>query len=170
VINVTDPAHMALTGRVWGRVDNELDGGTVINDDQFTIAVGNLLVMGDDQAPYRGSIIGVYQAAPDTLPPLVDTIIPKDKSTGQATTSRIGVSFTDNIEIATVNAASFIVRPKGGQPISGKWGLYWSVLNFDPDQDLQPKTTYEVILPKGGLTDLVGNAIPQDFTSSFTTK
>jgi hypothetical protein len=44
------------------------------------------------------------------------------------------------------------------------------VLNFDPDVDLQPKTTYEVVLPKGGLTDLVGNALLQDFKSTFTTQ
>jgi hypothetical protein len=170
VINVMDPKKMAFEARVWGRVDNELvEGGEVINDDQFTIQVGNLLVMGDDQAPYRGSIIGVWQAAPDTKPPVLDTVLPKDKATGVSTKSRIGLSFTDNIELATVNPASVIVRPMGGEPISGKWGLYWTVLNFWPDQDLKPNTTYEVLLPKGGLTDLVGNAIADDFTSTFTT-
>jgi hypothetical protein len=33
------------------------------------------------------------------------------------------------------------------------------VLDFDPHQDLESKTTYEVILPKGGLTDLMGNVL-----------
>jgi hypothetical protein len=164
-IDVTDPSKMSIKGRVWGRLNL---GG--INDDQFTIAIGNLLVMGDDQEPYAGSVIGVHATDPDTKPPVVDTIIPHDKATGQSIKSRVGISFTDNIELATVNAASFIVRPMGGQPLAGKWGSRMGVLNFDPDQDLQPKTTYEVILPKGGITDLVGNAIAADYKTTFTTQ
>ena len=58
-----------------------------------------------------------------------------------------------------MNAASFIVRPVGGQPLPGKYGLRMGVVNFDPDQDLQPGTTYEVVLPKGGVADLVGNTL-----------
>jgi hypothetical protein len=164
-ISVADPRNMVITSRIWGRLDR---GG--INDDQFTISIGNLLVMGDDQEPYAGTVIGVHAAAPDTKPPLVDTIIPRDKAIGQSTKSRIGVSFSDNIELATVNGASFIVRPMGGAPLAGKWGLRMGVLSFDPDQDFSPRTTYEVVLPSGGITDLVGNAIPQDFVSTFTTQ
>ena len=44
-----------------------------------------------------------------------------------------------------------------------------SVLNFDPDQDLQPGTTYEVVLPKGGVADLVGNTLAAEWKSTFTT-
>jgi hypothetical protein len=84
--------------------------------------------------------------------------------------SRIGISFTDNIELATVNQASLIVRPMGGQPISGTWGETYTVVNFSPNEPLQPKTTYEVILSAGGITDLVGNPIAQEFRSTFTTQ
>jgi hypothetical protein len=171
-IDVTDPKNMVLKSRIWGRHVGQLDGGgtNFIFDDQFTIAIGSLLILTDDQSPYLGAVIAAQSADPDTKPPSVDTIIPKDKSTGNSVKSRIGISFTDNIELATVNGASMIVRPMGGQPISGKWGLYWGVLNFDPDADLLPHTTYEVVLPKGGLTDLVGNALAQDFKSTFTTQ
>jgi len=168
-IDVTDPKNMVIKSRIWGRHVG-VDGGTVIYDDQFTIAIGSLLVMADDEKPYLGAVIGAQSADPDTKPPLVDTVIPRDKATGQSVKSRIGISFTDNIELATVNPASVIVRPLGGQPLAGKWGLYMGVLNFDPDADLAPRTTYEVILPQGGLTDLVGNALAQPFKSTFTTQ
>jgi len=164
-IDLTDLKNMKIVDRVWGRMDRP-----TINDDQFTIQIGNLLVMSDDQAPYYGSVIGVCATAPDTLPPAVDTVIPKDGSMGNSVKSRIGITFTDNLEIATINDASVIVRPMGGQQIAGHWGLYMGVLNFQPEQPLQPKTTYEVILPKGGLTDLVGNALAADFHSTFTTQ
>ncbi|HSC88303.1 MAG TPA: hypothetical protein VLC09_13565, partial [Polyangiaceae bacterium] len=42
-IDVHEPREMKLVSRIWGRMD--LTG----NDDQFTVAVGNLLVMSDDQ-------------------------------------------------------------------------------------------------------------------------
>ena len=165
-IDVSDPAKgMSIKSRVWGRLDR---GG--INDDQFTIAIGSHLVMGDDEAPYQGTVIGIHSATPDKAPPVVDTVIPKDKATGQDVKSRVGITFTDNIELATVNAASFIVRPVGGAPLKGKWGSRMTVLNFDPDEDLKPATTYEVVLPKGGITDLVQNGIAEEFKSTFTTK
>jgi hypothetical protein len=44
-----------------------------------------------------------------------------------------------------------------------------SILNFDPDEDLLPNTTYEVVLPAGGVKDLVGNGIAAEFKSTFTT-
>jgi len=168
-IDVKDPLRMTIKNRIWGR-HVAVDGGTIIYDDQFTIAIGSLLVMADDEKPYLGAVIGVHSTDPDSTAPLVDTIIPRDKATGQSVKSRVGISFTDSLELATVNAASVIVRPMGGQPIAGKWGLYMGVLNFDPDADLMPRTTYEVVLPKGGLTDLVGNALAQEFKSTFTTQ
>jgi hypothetical protein len=171
-IDVSDPAKMTVKGRVWGRLDVDGDKNLTngINDDQFTLAIGSLLVMGDDELPYAGCVIGAHSKDPDTTPPVVDTIIPKDKETGRNVKSRIGVSFTDNIEFATVNPASFIVRPVGGEPVKGVWGLRMGVLNFSPNENLKPATTYEVILPKGGITDLVQNALAEDFKSTFTTK
>lgn len=162
--NVLDPKKMTLAGRVWGRMDQNNK-----NDDQFTIGIGNVLVVADDQAPYHGWFTAVRQAAPDTQAPIVDTVIPKEGES-VAVTSRIGITFSDNIELATVSPTSFIVRPVGGEPLAGKFGLRMSVLNFDPDEDLEPGKTYEVLLPKGGVSDLAGNGIAADFKSTFTTK
>jgi len=162
-ISFSDPKSMKVVNRIWGRMD------TTWNDDQFVFPMANLILLTDDQTPYKGWIAGVHQTAPDTMAPIVDTVIPGDKATGASTKSRIGVTFSDNIELATVNAASFIVRPVGGQPLAGKYGVRMSVLNFDPDEDLQPGTTYEVVLPKGGIADHVGNTLSSDFTSTFTT-
>jgi hypothetical protein len=163
-IDVTDPRSMRVESRVWGRL-NLADK----NDDQFTIPIGNLLVIGDDQAPYHGWVIAVHATDPDTTAPVVDTVIPKNEESGVNVKSRIGISLTDNIELATVNAASFIVRPVGGQPLTGKYSVRMGVVNFDPDEDLQPATTYEVVLPQGGMADLVGNRMAAEFTSTFTT-
>ena len=58
----------------------------------------------------------------------------------------------------------------GGQALPGRYGVRMSVVNFDPEQDLQPATTYEVVLPKGGIADLVGNTLAEDFKATFTTQ
>jgi hypothetical protein len=113
--------------------------------------------------------MGVHQTDPDTKPPVVDTVIPKDQETGVPTTARVGITFSDNIELATVNAASFVVRPVGGAPLSGKYGVRMGVVNFDPDENLQPGTTYEVVLPGGGIADFVGNTLSTEWVSTFTT-
>ncbi len=117
----------------------------------------------------HGWFIGAHPTDPDTTAPVVDTVLPKDQSTAVPTSSVIGLSFSDNIELATVNSASFIVRPVGGQPLAGKYGLRMGVVNFDPDEDLQPGTTYEVVLPQGGIADLVGNTLAAEHRSTFTT-
>jgi hypothetical protein len=163
-ISVANPRSMSVVNRIWGR----LNLGD-LNDDQFIFPIGNLLVIGDDQTPYPGWFIAVHQAEPDTKAPAVDTVIPNNASTGNNVKSRIGITFSDNIELATVDAASFIVRPMGGQPLAGKYGLRNGVVNFDPDQDLAPGTTYEVVLPAGGIADLVGNRLATEWKSTFTT-
>jgi hypothetical protein len=162
-IDVTDVSAMEVESRHYGRLVY------TNGDDQFTIAIGSLVVMADDESPYRGITIGVHSTLPDTTAPIVDTVVPKNGATGQAVTSRVGLSFTDNIELATVHPGSVIVRPEGGDPLPGKWGLYMGVLNFDPDEDFAPGTTYEVVLPAGGVKDLVGNGIESEFKSTFTT-
>ena len=163
-IDVTDPRAMRVESRVWGRLNLANK-----NDDQFTIPIGNLLVIGDDQAPYHGWVMAVHATDPDTTAPVVDTVIPKNEETAVNVKSRIGISLTDNIELATVNAASFIVRPVGGQALPGKYSVRMGVVNFDPDEDLEPATTYEVVLPEGGMGDLVGNRMAAEFKSTFTT-
>jgi hypothetical protein len=163
-ISVENPKSMREVNRIWGR----LNLGDK-NDDQFVFPIGNLLVIGDDQSPYPGWFLAVHQAEPDTKAPVVDTVIPKDGTSDNPVKSRIGITFSDNIELATVNAASFIVRPLGGAALAGKYGLRNTVVNFDPDADLQPGTTYEVVLPKGGITDLVGNELAAEWKSTFTT-
>ncbi|WP_236644591.1 Ig-like domain-containing protein [Sorangium cellulosum] len=162
-IDVRDIHKMSIQSRVWGRL--EFTNG----DDQFSIPVGSLLVLADDELPYRGMVIAAHSTEPDTTPPAVDTVLPKNGATGLSRKSRIGLSLTDNVEIATVHHGSFIVRPVGGQQVKGKFGLYMGIVNFDPDEDLMPNTTYEIVLPKDGMKDLVGNGIAAEFKSTFTT-
>lgn len=176
-IDVSDLSNFVWKSSIVGRRD--LSGNAPPeNDDQFTVAIGNLLVLSDDQlhtvgpnaGKSAGTVIAVHDVNPDTTPPYVDTILPKDGATGQALTTRVGISFTDNVELATVDTRSFIVRPIGGKALPGTFSVTMSVLNFEPAEPLLPNTTYEVVLPAGGVKDYVGNGMAEEFRSTFTTR
>ncbi|MEM6990391.1 MAG: Ig-like domain-containing protein [Myxococcota bacterium] len=143
------------------------------NDDQFTLKAGNLLVLSDDQLTpmgYAGTYLAVESPEPDETPPVVNGVWPPDGLQVPATTA-IGLSFSDQIELATVDTASFYVRELDTAEagcITGSWGHMRTILNFTPDAPLTSGVTYEVVLPAGGITDLGGNAIAEEFRTTFT--
>ena len=159
--DISDPNNLVQLAHIVGRPN----AGT---DDQFSVPIGNLLVISDDENLF-GSWLSPHETAPDTVAPQVSYVNPADGATNIATTGRIGLSFDDQIELTSVDENSLIVRPIGGQPISGKWGYEHTVISFWPDQPLQASTTYEIVAPAGGIKDLVGNSLAAQFRSTFTT-
>lgn len=133
----------------------------------FANPLGNLVMVTDDHG--IGSSFVPHEANPDKTPPVVNFVSPKDGAVNQATTSRIGVTFTDQILVHTLDAATFTVRPQGGTPLKGRYSSQTNIVNFAPETPLQPNTTYELIIAKGGVQDYMGNPTGQDFTSSFST-
>ena len=159
-INASNLANMTVAGRGNLGISGDSDHGQVT-------PMGNLVFVGNDHGSGSGFI--VHQTAPDTRGPSVNMVSPLLGSTNRALTSRIGMTFTDNVDLRTVNSSTFIVRPKGGSALSGRYSHQFSVVNFTPDQPLLANTTYEIVVPAGGLKDWVGNAIPTTFVSSFST-
>lgn len=162
--SITNPASLALIGRYVGRSNAW--------DDQFSCPIGNLLAVADDQLvnnQYVGGLLAVHDVNPDTNGPAVKKVFPANNAANQPLTTRIAVSLSEWPELATVNAASFIVRPVGGQPLAGSWGCTYTTLNFSPDAPLLANTAYEIVLPAGGVRDLVGNPIATQFLSTFET-
>ena len=160
---LTDPDNLQQVSRVPGR-DSRWD-------DQFSVPIGNLIAISDDQNVngYVGSYLAVHDRNPDIRPPVVEYVNPPDGAAGQATSSRVALSFSDQIELASVDGTTLIVRPVGGQALTGKWGYSQTVVTFWPDQLLEADTTYEIVAVAGGITDLVGNAIASEFRSVFRT-
>ncbi len=139
--------------------DEDIDFGTVL---------GNVVFAGNDHG--NGSGIIVHQTAPDTTGPAVNFVSPRNNSTSQNVKSRIGVTFTDGIDIRTLTTATFIVRPVGGAALPGKYSISNNnMVNFSPDAPLAANTTYEVVVPVGGVKDFVGNAVTTAFSSRFST-
>lgn len=158
-IDASNPTALNVVGRGL-LVTSNPDHGQVT-------PFGNLIFGGNDHG--SGSGFFVHQTAPDTKSPEVNMVVPKSNDVNRALTSRIGVTLTDNILFETINKNTFIVRPIGGAALSGKYSYQFSIANFSPDQPLLPNTTYEIVIPAGGLMDYAGNALTKTFTSYFST-
>ncbi|MEM9072339.1 MAG: Ig-like domain-containing protein [Myxococcota bacterium] len=163
--DMRDPSSPQLVGRIRGRGEGL---GVIFTDDQFSFPIGNVLVMSDDEVGI-GSVLTVHDTRRDSLGPEVMYVNPKDGAVRQAPSTRIGLSLSDHIDLRTLSTETFIVRPVDGEPISGVWGQTHTTITFWPDAPLAENTTYEVILPAGGVTDLVGNPVPTEFRSTFST-
>lgn len=140
-----------------------------VDTSQFLLPIGNLIATGG-VGEYQGLAIWAHQAAPDTEGPTVGYHIPKTGETNYPTSSSISLLIHETLESPTITVGNnFIVRPLGGTPISGKAVFsFGDLLTFTPDSDLLPDTTYEVVVPAGGIKDVAGNGI-EGYSFTFST-
>lgn len=159
-IDMRDPARYEYAGPASSGIEGR--------DEDFATVMGNLVLVSDDHG--NGTFIIPHQAEPDDNPPAVNMISPNDRSLHQALTSRVGMTFTDQIDLRSVNESSFILRPAGSSAaLRGKYSSQTGIVNFSPEQPLLPNTAYEVVLPANGIRDLAGNAMATAFRSTFST-
>jgi hypothetical protein len=104
----------------------------------------------------------------DLTPPSVLSVSPADGARGQELLVVVNVVFSEQIDPATVGAATFQLRDPGGAPLAGTIHLGGNAAGLVPSAPLAPGTTYTVSLG-GGIADLAGNPLPSPFTSTFTT-
>lgn len=136
-------------------------------DWDFAVPLGNLIFAGNDHGD--GSALLVSQIAPDTTPPAVNMVSPRNDSVNQSTLSRIGLTFTDQVDKDSIDTSSIIVRPFGGNALPGTFAVQTGIVNFSPGTPLQPNRTYEIVVPAGGVKDYAGNEIETAFLSRFST-
>jgi hypothetical protein len=137
-------------------------------DWDFATALGNLVFMGNDHI--GGGALVVHDTQPDTTGPAVTMVVPADGATAQPLTTRIGLTFSDQVDLSSVDPSTLVVRRRGpGTVVSGRTSHQHGLVNFWPDQPLEPNAVYEVVVPAGGIRDLVGNPTATDFTSAFST-
>ncbi len=143
--------------------------GTGVDTSQYLLPLGNLLVTGG-AAPNQGLAVWAHQAAPDTRGPSVGYHIPRAGQTNYPVGSPITLLIHETIESQTITVGTnFIVRPVGGEAIPGIVAFAFDqILTFTPDQPLQADTTYEVVIPEGGILDAAGNGI-EGYSFTFST-
>ncbi len=148
---------------IVGSASSELSG----RDEDFANVFGNLVFISDDHG--KGTHITPHQAKPDTTPPVVNRAEPPAGSLGVAVTSRVGLSFTDQLDFSSITEQNFVVREVGGAPVDGIMSYQSNFLSFAPTSPWKPNQSYEVRLEKGGARDAAGNPLAETFLSQFST-
>jgi cytochrome c peroxidase len=140
-----------------------------IDTSQFLLPLGNLLVTGGI-GENEGMAIWAHQAAPDTRGPSVGFHIPQAGRTNYPLGAPISLLIHETLATSTIiNGQTFVVRRVGGTALPGRITFSFDdVLTFQPDSPLLPNTTYEVVLPAGGIKDVAGNGI-SGYSFSFST-
>ena len=158
-VDFRDPKQPKLIGKIVSGVKgSDLDGGNVI---------GNFGIGSCDHS--KGTFIAPHTTEPDTRGPAVTMVDPADGAINQAITSRLGLTFSDQVDIRSISPETLTVREVGGKILSGRYSSQTGIVAFWPDQPLSRSTTYEIDIAKGGLKDYAGNANEEGFTSRFST-
>ncbi len=136
-------------------------------DYDFCTPLANLIVSSSDHGD--GSYLLPAGTDPDRTPPAINRVIPAPGATQQARTSRVGLTVTDALDNRSLTSATVFLRPVGGAPVEAALSYQTGIINLSPVEALAAGTTYELVVPAGGLRDLGGNAVATTFTSRFTT-
>jgi hypothetical protein len=112
-------------------------------------------------------ILAVNPVPPDTTAPTVTGVSPLAGATGVATNANIQVTFSENLSSGSVSGSSLTLTGPGG-PVTGVVGLNGAVATFMPSAALLGSTTYTVTATTV-VSDLFGNHLAANFTSTFTT-
>ena len=153
------------TGEVIGTASTGINK----RDEDFATVLGNLVWIGDDHD--KGTGLALHDANPDTNPPVVKWMHPAPNSERNSTLTRVGFSMSDNIDVESLDAETFAVRPLGADDaLKGHYSANLGIINFTPSEPLLPHTTYQVTID--GVRDWAGNEADTDeevFTAVFTT-
>jgi fibronectin type 3 domain-containing protein len=163
-IDVRNPTTASTIVKVKDGQNTEIPAAD--RDEDVATVIGNVVFAGNDHDKHPGSAFYAHQQAPDTTPPGVMYINPAPNATSLSTNTKVGVMFTDNVDMRSVNTTSFIVRPQGGSALPGRYSFSFNKVNFVPSTPFANNTVYEVVI--NGVQDWVGNTQTVPFTSTFT--
>jgi DNA-binding beta-propeller fold protein YncE len=138
--------------------------GRADRDEDFATVLGNLVFAGDDHGV--GTALIPHQRDPDTRPPVVEWMHPPAGATGVALTSRVGLSFSDHVDAASLDETTIRLEDDAGNPVPALRSAQMGLVNLAPLAPLGLLRTYTVIAE--GVRDVAGNPSPA-FTATFTT-
>lgn len=193
IIDFQDPADLKFAGRITnppgrsrythfqddmmfvGRAKYDISDPGNIREvmrhnkgDEYLLPLGNMLATFTADSGEASFV--VHQTEPDNNPPSIGYHLPADGAINQAVSSRIGLVVNETLDTATVNPQNITVQTVDGNPIPGIISLTdKDVINFHPETDLPDNETIEVRLRAGGLSDVSGNALAEDFVFLFST-
>ncbi len=137
--------------------------------------IGNVAILSvdDESDPDQASAVAPYDTQVDSEPPRVTWSVPADGAEGLPVTSRVGVTFNEMVSAKTAWFGSVRLYTVGDagepEPVEGHISVQENVVNFAPQQPLDPGTEYTFEIPAGGVADYNGNRVEEPFMITFTT-
>ena len=122
---------------------------------------------------YWVDVLFTPDAPIDITPPTVLSVTPANGTTGANVNNNLTARFSEAMDEATIDGASFELRDAGSNLVAATVG--YSAANrtasLDPDAALAYSTTYTATVKggTGGVADLAGNELAADYTWTFTT-
>lgn len=111
---------------------------------------------------------GVPGSASDDTAPTVNSTIPADTATGVTLNQKIKLTFSEAMDSSTITTTNFTLSAPGPVSVAGAVTYDSNIATFTPTIALAAGTTYTAMVSIG-VTDMVGNALAQNYVWSFTT-
>jgi len=118
---------------------------------------------------------GSYQVsyAADTTPPSVVSLTPGNTQTGVYRDTPVVCIFSEALKASTVNANTITLYNSSNAivPATVAYNEFNFTATLVPTSSLSASATYRAVIKggAGGVSDIAGNSLASDFTSSFTT-
>ena len=118
-----------------------------------------------------GAYVATY--APDSDLPTVTSTSPLDGAVDVGTNATVSAVFSEAMDAATINGSTFELRDASNALVAASvaYDTASQTATLTPSAALTPSATYTatVVGGAGGVTDVAGNALANDFVWSFTT-
>jgi hypothetical protein len=157
-LSFSDPNNVAILGNTH-LPGHDADHGQVT-------PFGNLVFIGNDHG--SGSALVVHQKAPDTTAPAIDWSFPANSAVNVRNDTTIGVTFSDNMDPATLRGANVRLETVGGTAVTGTSTYLFNTMHFRSNTPLAEDTTYRFTISTG-VKDVMGNALAADHQITFAT-
>ena len=154
-------------GDVTGNGINDL----VVADINGNFAIWKTSGIGNGDWHCYGGNLENTRCFKDKNRPAVVSVDPTNGATSRARNSSVTIQFSEWMNPSSVNLSSFVVK-KGASAIAGAISVFNNkTFLFTPVSLLDSSTVYTVTIKggAGGATDIAGNFMETDFTSTFTT-
>lgn len=138
--------------------------------DDNTLYEVTMLIMEDITKPEIQRFGKRTDTYDDTTPPEVTSVVPADAASDVAVDVEIEWAFSEDIQQRDITAGNFNIVDDAGAEIPGELSYNHNdyTVTFTPASNLANSTTYFVFV-SGEVRDMAGNAMGDNYRSSFTT-
>jgi hypothetical protein len=157
-LSFSDPNNVSILGNTH-LPGHDADHGQVT-------PFGNLVFIGNDHG--SGSALVVHQKAADSTPPGIDWSFPSASAVNVSNATTVGVTFSDNVDPATLQGGNVRLEAVGGGAVDGVITYLFNTLHFRSKAPLAEDTTYRFTISTG-VKDIMGNALAADHQITFST-